>query len=88
MRVEAVPVIGLGHRVPGPIGGLEVLEDDARLLVLVRRVAPDVKVARRGCPVSAPARRLKPGMLVRGVIEHQLGDHPQAAPVRLAQEQP
>ena len=31
--VEAVPVVGLGHGVPGPVRALEVLEDDAGLAV-------------------------------------------------------
>ncbi len=85
MRIKAMPVIGLGHRIPGPVGGFEVFEDDARFLVLFLGIAPDVEIAflaaRRGAP-----RALKPRMLIGGVIEHQLGDHAQAAPVRFAQE--
>jgi hypothetical protein len=42
-------------------------------------MAPDV--VRRG--VTGP---LKPGVLIRGVVEHQFGDHLQPAPVRGLQE--
>ncbi len=35
VRVKAVPVVGLGHRVPGPVGMLEILEDDPGFLELV-----------------------------------------------------
>ena len=53
--VEAVPVVGAGDRVPGPVGGLEVLEDDARVAVALRacrsrrrsRAAADPGGARR-----------------------------------------
>ena len=63
MRVEAVPVVCLGNRVPGPVGTFEVFEDDASVTILLRGVAPHVVVA----PVAAgqrPASALKPRMLV------------------------
>jgi len=86
VRVEAVPVVGLGGGVPGPIRGLKVLEDHAGFRVLFGRIAPHVVVA-----PSAAGRRaagaLEPGVLIGGMVEHQLGDHPQAPPVRLAQEE-
>ena len=56
MRIKAMPVVGLGHRIPGPVGRLEILEDDAGFLVFVRRVAPDIEVARRGCRASRAGR--------------------------------
>ena len=37
--VEAVPVVGLGDRVPGPVGRLEILEDDAGFLDIYRGVS-------------------------------------------------
>ena len=83
--VEAVPVVGLGHRIPGPVRRLEVLEDDARVAVALGRVAPDVEVA-RGAAGRGAAGALEPGMLVRRVVDHQLGDDPQAAAMCLAQE--
>ena len=45
MGEEAVPVVSLGHRIPRPVRGLVVLEDDAGVCVLRRRVAPDIEVA-------------------------------------------
>ncbi len=85
VREEAVPVVGLSDRVPGPVRGLEVLEDDARIGVLAGIVAPHVEV-----PVAAPRRRrpraLEPGVLVRGVVDDQLGDHLEVPPVSLPEE--
>ena len=60
-RVEAVPVVGLRHRVPGPVRRLEVLEDDARVRVALGRVAPDVEVALGGCPAGARRARWNHG---------------------------
>src|SRR5665647_1427797 len=45
MGVKSVPVIGLGHRVPGPIGGFEILEYDAGLWIFLGGFAPDVILA-------------------------------------------
>ena len=84
VRVEAVPVVLGRHRVPRPVRGLEVLEDDPRLLVLLRGVAPDVEVA-GGAARGGPPRALEPRVLVRRVVEDELGDHLQAARVGVAQ---
>ena len=43
--VEAVPVIGAGDRVPGPVRVLGVAEDDRGVLELLVGVAPYVEVA-------------------------------------------
>ncbi len=85
MAVEPVPVICLCNTVPGPVGVLEVREDDAGILVLVRRVAPDVVVAQRRAGIRPP-RLLKPFVLIRRVIDDQLRDHADIPPVRLPQE--
>src|SRR5262249_34069274 len=74
-----------GHRVPGPVGGLEVLEDDAGVPVLFRRRTPDVEVAPGAPGLGAPGA-LEPGVLVGGVVEDQLGDDPQPPPVGLLQQ--
>ena len=87
VAVEAVPVVRVRDRVPRPVRGLEVLEDDARVAVAVGRVAPDVEVA-LGRAGPRAARALEPGVLVGGVVEDELGDDPQAAPVGLADEGP
>ena len=87
VAVEAVPEIGLRLGVPGPVRLLRVDEDDPRVLVLLVGVAPDVVVA-LGRARPGAARALEPGVLVGGVVDDQLGDHPQAAPVRLVDQPP
>ena len=85
VRIEPMPVVGLRDGIPGPVRSFKILEDDARVVVFVRRVAPDVEItplaARRGA-----ARALKPGMLIGSVIDHQFGDHAKPAAMRFAQE--
>ncbi len=83
--VEAVPVVGLGDRIPRPVGALEVGEDDARLGVLLRAVAPHVVVALRAARRGV-AGALEPCVVRRGVVEHQLGDHAQAPLVGLVEQ--
>ena len=81
---EAMPVIGLGGVVPRPVRLLGVGEDDADALILLVRVAPDVEVA-LGRSGRRVARRLEPGVLVRRVVDDELGDDPDAgagAPLR------
>src|ERR1700730_12471223 len=86
MVVEAVPEIGLGYGVPGPVGQLEVPEKYAGFLVFLGGVPPDVEVAlARARP--GPAGALEPWVLVGGVVDDQLGDDAQAPAVGLAQEQ-
>src|SRR3989304_460285 len=85
MGVEAVPVVGAGLMVPGPVRSLEVLEDDARITVALLSVAPDVEVAGAAAR-SRRAGTLKPGVLIGRVIEHQLRDHAQTSVVRLPEE--
>jgi hypothetical protein len=87
VREEAVPVVGLGDGIPCPVGGLEVAEDDAGLGVALRVVVPDVEVARGAAPLRAP-RALEPGVLVGGVVQHELRHDLETAAVRLAQEGP
>ena len=85
MGEEPMPVIGIGRMVPVPIGVLDVLEDDAGVVVFRGGVAPDIKIA----PAAAgpgPPGALKPRMLVGSVVEHQFGDDPQPPAVRLAQK--
>ena len=85
MGIEPVPVVGAGHRVPCPVGRLEVLENDPGVRVALRGVAPDIPVP-PGAAGFGAAGALEPGMLIGGVVDHQLGDHPQAAAVGLGQE--
>ncbi len=85
VRVEAVPVKGVGDRVPGPVGQLEVLEDDAGFLEAVARVAPDVEVA-FGAARRRTAGALEPRVLVGGVVDDQFGDDAQAAAMGLVEQ--
>ena len=82
---EAVPVVLLGERVPGPVGGLGVGEDDAGIGVVTLVVRPDVEVALRGALRGVPGA-LEPGVLIGGVVDDQLGDHAKAPRVRLVDE--
>ena len=66
--IEAVPEVGLGDVVLGPVRRLEVLEDDPRVAVLLGRVAPDVEVA-LGAARRRAAGPLEPGMLVGRVVD-------------------
>ena len=47
VRIEAVPVIGLRHRVPGPVRLLGIEKDDAGFEEFLVGVAPHVKIAPR-----------------------------------------
>ena len=85
MVEEPVPEVLIRHRIPGPVGWLGVLEDDARLGVPGRIVVPHVEVALRAT-LGRASRTLEPGVLVAGVVDHELGDHVQPAPVGLVQE--
>ena len=82
---EAVPVVRVGDRVPRPVGRLGVGEDDPGVAVPVRRVAPHVVLAPGTAGRRSP-RPLEPGVLVGGVVQHELADHAQAASVGLGEE--
>ena len=84
-RVEAVPVVRVRDVVPGPVRRLEVFEDDPHVLVFLVGLAPHVEVARRRSRLRA-ARALKPRVLVRRVVAHELVDHPDATAVRFPDE--
>ena len=80
-----MPVVRVGDVVPGPVGDLEVLEDDAGVLVLLVGLAPDVHLTHRAAG-TGPSRFLEPRVLVRRVVADQLVDHAHATPVRLGDE--
>ena len=81
MREEAVPVVGLGRVIPGPVGFLRVGEDDAGVLVQLVGVRPDVHFALRRSG-GREARGLEPRMLIAGVVDDQLDHHLHVALVR------
>ena len=74
---EAVPEVGAGLLVPGPVGRLGVGEDDPRLLVAVHGVRPHVPVALGR--VGRGAGLLEPRVVGGGVVHHEVGDHADAA---------
>ena len=69
---EAVPVVGAAGRIPRPVRGLGVDEDDARVLVPLVGVRPDVPVGLRAVRV-APGL-LEPGVIRARVVHHEVGD--------------
>jgi hypothetical protein len=73
---KPVPVEGLGHRIPRPVRRLRVDKDNARVAVGLVVVAPYVVVTKRR--VGRAARRPKPGVLVGGVVHHEIRDHAKA----------
>ena len=75
--IEAVPVMLTGDRVPGPVRAFGVHKDDAGVAILLVGVAPNVIIPKWGIPVGAG--RLKPGVLVGGVIQHEVHDDAQPA---------
>ena len=85
VKIKAVPIVGVGHRVPGPIGWFVVFENDPCALAFFRRVAPHVVVPPPAAG-SCPARPLEPGVLVGSVVQDQFGDHAQPAVMGLAQK--
>ena len=75
--VEVVQVVLLGLLVELPDALLRVREHRLLLRAGRRLVDPDVVVAELRVP--AGARVLEPGVLVRGVVHHHVGDHPDPA---------
>ncbi len=85
MKIEPVPVIGARGLIPGPVRPLGVDEDDTGAGIFVVVVRPDIKVAVDRPWLGVP-RALEPRMLVRGMVDHQLDDHPHAALMRRRDE--
>jgi hypothetical protein len=81
MAEEAMPGVLAGDRIPGPVRRFGVGKDDARAGVRFRRIAPDVEFAIVRVARST-ARTLEPRVLIRGVVDDQLGDDPQTELVR------
>ncbi len=79
-----MPVKLAAHRVVCPVRTLSIHEDDPRIGVAGILVAPYVVVT--VWPVRISPGFLKPGVLIRGVVHHQVGDHPDAPLVRLVQQ--
>jgi hypothetical protein len=86
VRVEAVPEVGVGDGVPGPVGGFGIFEDDAGALVFVGGIAPDVIIAPAGAGFGA-AGALEPWVLVGGMVKDEFGDDAEAAAMGFAEEE-
>ncbi len=80
---EAMPVVLPAQRIERPVRRFGIDEDDARVLILLIGVAPHVPVAVGGViGMLRIARRLKPRMLIRGVIGDQFHDDAQVPAMR------
>src|SRR6202020_2552201 len=71
--------------IPCPVRTFAVDEDDARSGVFLIAVRPDVEITPRRS-WFCPSRALEPRMLVRRMVNHQLGDDANAAGVGGADE--
>src|SRR3954467_9655855 len=80
-----MPVVGLCHRITTPVGRLKVLEDDASAGIFIRRLAPNEKITPTGTWLGV-TRLLKPFMLIRRMVDNQLCDDTEIAPVCFSQE--
>src|SRR3546814_15956261 len=83
MRIEAMPEIGLGDRIPRPVRRLGVEKDDAGFRVLFVRVAPDIVVPMTGAGWRV-SRALEPRVLRRSVVRPAFSYDAPTAPCPLA----
>jgi len=77
MGEEPVPVVLPADLVVTPVGADRVDEDDPRVQVGVRPVAPDVEVTVGAGGIAA--RGLEPRVVTRGVVHDEVDDHLHAA---------
>src|SRR5215813_3044771 len=65
-----MPVVSLRYRVPGPVGRLEIFEDDSGVPVSLRRFAPDiiifVKIIVAVVEVADPSQSCPAAVSARG----------------------
>src|SRR6476620_11884553 len=93
-----MPVVRFCNRIPRPVRCFEIFENDSRILVFFRGVAPDVEIwvgkvvtmtdladSASCCRYSA-SRLLEPRVLIGSVIDYQFSDHPQIACMRRSQK--
>ena len=84
--VEPMPVVGRATGSQDQFDGSKSWKMIRASRVTLGRVAPDVEVALGRAGRGAPGP-LEPGMLVGGVVQHQLGNDANAAAVGLLDEQ-
>ena len=82
---EPMPVVLAGFRIPGPVRLLGIGEDDAGLRPFLVVIRPEIPVAKPRPLLGRPGA-LEPGVLVRRVVDDQLGDDLQATIVCFANE--
>jgi hypothetical protein len=80
---EVMEVVLTGFSVSSPNALLGFGEHERQVLVLDGLFSPDVIVSILGLRVAA--RLLKPRMLIRGVVDHEINDHSHPSLVCLAQ---
>ncbi len=85
MSIEAMPIVGLGLRVPCPVRALAVDENDTRATILLIIVGPDIEIslARARWRQTGP---LEPLMLIGGMIDDEFGDDPDTQTVRFVDQ--
>ena len=85
VRVEAVEVVAAGDRVPAPVGFFDIGKNDACAGIGLVGVGPDVELV-LGRAARCVACALEPRMVGRGVVQHEIADHAQAARMRRIEE--
>ena len=83
--IETVPEVGTRHRVPGPVGRFGIEKDDPRAGIFLIAVRPYVEIT-LGRIGRRATGALEPLVLIRGVVDDQLGDDPQATLMSLFDE--
>src|SRR6266404_2177412 len=73
MTEEAMPIIGLGNWIPGPVRHLGIQENDSSSTIRRISIAPHIPVT--FWIILGTARFQEPGVLIRSVVRHHLDDH-------------
>jgi hypothetical protein len=75
MGIKPMPEIGIGFRIPGPVGGFKILKNDPGILEFFGCIAPHVKI-----PVIASwlcfSGPLEPLVLIRSMIQDKFSNDP------------
>ena len=74
MAEKAMQVVLLRHRVPFPVGGFEVAEQNRGVGITPRVITPHIDIALRAV-LGRPSSSLEPRMEITGVIQHQIENH-------------
>src|SRR5206468_9141670 len=100
VRIKPVPIVRFYNRVPRPVRRFEIFENDSRILVLFRGVAPDIEVLvgkvvtgagvddPGGCRGYSTSGLLEPRILIGSVINHEFGNDAQVTLMCSVEERP